>query len=194
MNDKYSAYIHISPTKKVYIGITCKNPKYRWDNGKGYCHNKYFTNAINKYGWDNFKHIIIAKNLSKSEAEWIEIELIKAFNSTDKSKGYNLATGGYVNSGYKLSNETRNKMSESRKGRHGGFEGKSHSCKTKEKISQSLQGSKSYRARKIICINTGKIFNSIVDASEEMGLNYNTLKNSMRTGGKCKGFQFSYYE
>ena len=33
---KYTVYKHTSPSGKVYIGITCRKPKYRWNNGKGY--------------------------------------------------------------------------------------------------------------------------------------------------------------
>ena len=51
--------MHICPNKKVYIGITSKNVNTRWQNGKGYPNNPYFTNAILKYGWDNIQHIIL---------------------------------------------------------------------------------------------------------------------------------------
>lgn len=32
----YYVYKHIFPNGKVYIGITCKKPIYRWNNGNGY--------------------------------------------------------------------------------------------------------------------------------------------------------------
>ena len=63
MKNNYTVYMHISPSNKRYIGITSTKIEERWRNGKGYKHNKHFTNAINKYGWDNFEHIIIAKDL-----------------------------------------------------------------------------------------------------------------------------------
>lgn len=34
MQNNYSVYIHIFPNSKVYIGITKRQPKDRWQNGK----------------------------------------------------------------------------------------------------------------------------------------------------------------
>ena len=61
--------MHICPNGKKYIGITGRKPQYRWNNGKGYLANEYFTNNINKYGRENIKHIILYQNLTKKEAE-----------------------------------------------------------------------------------------------------------------------------
>ena len=66
---RYCVYKHTSPNGKVYIGITSQNPIARWRNGKGYSNNTHFKNAIDKYGWDNFKHEILHSELSKEEAE-----------------------------------------------------------------------------------------------------------------------------
>ena len=115
MNDSYFVYMHISPNGKRYIGIT-QNYDKRWRNGLGYWKNKYFYNAIKKYGWDNFKHEIIAKDLSLHDAEIMEIELISKYNSNNRQFGYNHAEGGKINRGYKLNNETRKRLSESHKG------------------------------------------------------------------------------
>ena len=32
----WTVYKHTSPSNKVYIGITSREPKLRWDNGNGY--------------------------------------------------------------------------------------------------------------------------------------------------------------
>ena len=69
--------------------------------GKGYKRN-YFTNAINKYGWDNFQHIIIAKGLSEDEAKWLEMELIRLWDTTNQNNGYNILSGGQTNSGKRI--------------------------------------------------------------------------------------------
>ena len=92
MNDKYTVYIHISPSNKKYIGITSQNVKKRWQNGYGYKTNKYFWRAIQKYGWDNFEHEILFENLTVDEAKEKEIELIKLYN-TYRPNGYNLTFG-----------------------------------------------------------------------------------------------------
>lgn len=91
---EYCVYKHTSPTNKVYIGITCQEPEKRWRNGKGYADNDYFYKSIQKYGWENFKHEILAKNLTQEEAYKLEIEIIKKYDSTNREKGYNAHKGG----------------------------------------------------------------------------------------------------
>lgn len=61
----YTVYMHITPSGKRYIGITCRKPEYRWNNGKGYEANEHFYSAINKYGWDNIKHVIVLSGVSR---------------------------------------------------------------------------------------------------------------------------------
>lgn len=111
-NKEYYVYKHTSPSNKVYIGIT-KNIKQRWGaNGKHYIKNKHFTRAINKYGWNNFKHEILFDNLSINEAKQKEIELIAYYDSTNPSKGYNISLGGDImseSSRIKLSNSLKEK-------------------------------------------------------------------------------------
>lgn len=91
----FKVYMHTSPNGKRYIGITCQRPAKRWGgNGYGYVGNEYFWRAIQKYGWDNFKHEILFENLTQQEAEQKEIELIAYYDSTDPNKGYNITAGG----------------------------------------------------------------------------------------------------
>ena len=105
---KYCVYMHTSPSGKVYIGITRTSPEKRWrKNGCGYKKQKYFWRAIQKYGWDNFEHEILHENLTKEEAEQIEINLIAYYKSDQRDYGYNVEHGG--NSTGKISDETRKK-------------------------------------------------------------------------------------
>lgn len=54
----------------MYVGITSKEDvKRRWLRGTGYKCNIHFTNAINKYGWDNIEHEILLDGLTKEEAD-----------------------------------------------------------------------------------------------------------------------------
>ena len=142
MENNYCVYIHISPNNKRYIGNTGQNVKRRWENGRGYKNNVYFYRAIEKYGWDNFQHIIIAKGLTQNEAEWLEVELIREWDTTNKDKGYNISLGG--NSGNKHTEETKRKIGEKSKGRNigekGYWFGKSLSEETRKKISESHKG------------------------------------------------------
>lgn len=111
----WTVYMHISPSGKRYIGITGSSVEERWKNGLGY-KTQLFYRAIEKYGWDNFQHIIIAENLSLSDAEKMEIELIKEYN-TITPNGYNRAFGGLGSSGHTMSDYSRQKLSQKLKGR-----------------------------------------------------------------------------
>lgn len=143
MKDGYCVYKHTSPSNKVYIGITSQKPEYRWRNGNGYKYHLYFYNAIQKYGWDNFKHEVLFEGLTKEEAEQKEIELIKKYKSNLKEYGYNIDNGG--NSNGKHSNVTRKKIKENHfdiSGENHPMYGKHHSEETKQKISKSRIGQK----------------------------------------------------
>ena len=86
-------YTHISPSGKVYIGQT--RQKYlssRWEGGRGYKRCKIFFRAIQKYGWDNFQHIMLYDGLTPDEANSIECELIAEYKS--KGMSYNSHPGG----------------------------------------------------------------------------------------------------
>lgn len=111
--NSYTVYAHISPTNKLYFGITCKKPEYRWNSGKGYTQNKHFASAINLYGWDSFKHEVIYDGLTKEEACKAEIRLIEKFNTTNSKYGYNRSFGGEHST---PTEETKKLISESKKG------------------------------------------------------------------------------
>lgn len=93
---EYCLYCHINKhNSKKYYGITKKNPNYRWNHGKGYSNNKYFTRAIEKYGWDDgFDHIIILNNLTEKEACELEKQYIYKDRTNLREYGYNLVSGG----------------------------------------------------------------------------------------------------
>lgn len=95
--DNYCVYIHRNAVNnKAYIGITKHgdNPNKRWRDGVGYIGNAYFYNAIQKYGWSNFEHIIWADGLSQSAAQNMEVMLIALFDTTNPNYGYNISVGG----------------------------------------------------------------------------------------------------
>ena len=124
MERNYKVYKHTSPSNKVYIGITGVDPVIRWGNGKKYTENEHFTNAINKYGWDNFKHEILFDNLTKEEAELMEQFYIALYDSTNREKGYNKSTGGKSGRGVSPSKEQREKQSKRMSGKNNPMYGK----------------------------------------------------------------------
>lgn len=138
----YTVYMHRNKiNQKVYIGITGQKPETRWNNGAGY-HNTYFANAIKKYGWDNFEHIILFTGLTKEEAGAKERELIAIYNATDKERGYNIAIGGEINCGYHLSEEEKRHLSDINKGEKHPQYGIHRREETKRKISDGRKGMK----------------------------------------------------
>lgn len=92
---KYCIYLHKNKiNNKVYIGQTSNKPEYRWNNGKGYKDSPLFYNAIQKYGWDNFEHIILYTDLTLQKANVLQQYLIKRLKSNERDSGYNILDGG----------------------------------------------------------------------------------------------------
>ena len=89
-------YIHINKiNKKVYIGQTINKPEYRQGKqGENYKDSPLFQNAIQKYGQDNFDHIILESNIPQSKLNEREIYQIEFYQSYNRDKGYNLNKGG----------------------------------------------------------------------------------------------------
>lgn len=159
MIKKYIIYMHRNKHNgKVYIGQTCQKPEKRWDNGNGYKTSTRFYNAILKYGWDNFDHIILFTDLTLDEANQKEQELIEQYHSYKEEFGYNLTRGGHnflhseetkkkigiSNSkslkGNKWSESQKEKMSKKFTGEGNPFYGKHHTEETKKLISQNRTG------------------------------------------------------
>ena len=101
----YVVYMHtLVADGRKYIGVTNRVPNQRWRKGEGYYKQPYFYNTIKKYGWDAFKHDIIFSGLTQEQACIKEKALIKLFNTTEHSFGFNMTKGGdhYEFSGYVL--------------------------------------------------------------------------------------------
>lgn len=108
LNKTWIVYEHISPSGKVYVGITSQRVKVRWQNGGGYIHCKVFYRSILKYGWNNFQHNIIASNLGEQTAKNIERDLIKFYK--DRNISYNITEGGDATIGIPCSTTLREKI------------------------------------------------------------------------------------
>ena len=97
-------------TKKNYIGMTSLEPNKRW--GGGY-RGKKMKKAIATYPLDLcWKKHIEFQTPNKEQALELEAELMKWYDSVEN--GYN--TSAYGSNHYKHSEESRNKMSESKFG------------------------------------------------------------------------------
>jgi hypothetical protein len=148
----YYIYKHTTPNNKVYIGKTT-NYMRRWNNGNGYKNNTYFYRAIQKYGWKNISHEIIASGLSSEEADKLEIKLISEYNSTDYRYGFNNTAGGDGCLGFSPSEITREKRRIAMTGKRTGYK---MSEETKEKIRQKAIGRKLSEETKIKISEAGK--------------------------------------
>lgn len=108
---------------KIYIGQTSKTIQERFEahlkKARAYT-NRYLYDAMNKYGYENFKVTEIEEcdnaNLDEREIYWI-----KYYNSNNKQYGYNMTIGGgggntWANNPHKA--ETARKISEHNKGKH----------------------------------------------------------------------------
>lgn len=188
MTSKYTVYIHKNKVNgKVYIGQTCQKPSRRWGiNGSGYKGQPFYA-AIQKYGWNNFEHIILKQNLSLEEANLWEKYYIKKYNSSNSNFGYNCTLGG---KSFKVSELTRKKMSEAHKGNKLSEEQKRKikiNNKGKHSFKHTLEAKnkiKEKHKRKVQCINTQKIFNSIQEACQWCGLKMTSQYNISRV---CNG-------
>ena len=138
---KYKVYIHITPNGKRYVGLTTQKLANRWNSGKGYRKQKLFFRAILKYGWDNIQHIVYEVD-TKEEMMYLESYLIRYYNTTDRRYGYNITTGGEHPTGYKMPDEARLKMSESRKGEKHPNYGRKWSEEVKQRMSLGQLGKK----------------------------------------------------
>ena len=145
----WTVYCHTTPSGKRYIGITSRKPEDRWKNGNGYKKGTAFRYAIDKYDWNDIKHNILFDDLTEKEAKWLENYLICyywTFVGFKDSMGYNMTLGGDGNVGYIPSEEHKQKISESNKGKKY-RKGKHLSEEHKQKISESNKGNK-YRKGK----------------------------------------------
>lgn len=108
----YCVYMHRNlKNDMVYIGVT-NDSKRRWrQNGVEYKSCPRFYNAILKYGFDTFEHVILDEGLTSAEAFEFEKYCIKLFNSDDKRRGYNIAPGG--NGGKVYKEHPRNMLGKS---------------------------------------------------------------------------------
>lgn len=130
----YSIYCHTNKLNgKKYIGQTKQSLERRFENGKAYKNCVLFYNAIQKYGWENFEHEILETNLSLEDANVREAYYISLYGLTNPQKGYNIYTGG-KNFKHIITEETKSKISETKKGTPSWNKGIPMKEETKEKL------------------------------------------------------------
>lgn len=219
----YTVYKHQNKINgKIYIGITMQEPERRWgNNGINYKTSPHFYAAIQKYGWNNFDHDILFKNLTHDEACSKEQELIEYYNSMNREFGYNSTSGGDV---FIMNEETKQKISHSMMGNTNGL---GHPCsdEKKRKISESQKGrtfteehkqklstaakqrhvpcseekkkklSQNYpNKRKVYCEELDIIYESVQECGRQLGIPATNITKLCNGKGKTlKGYHLRYY-
>lgn len=116
ITSQYVVYRHIFPNGKSYIGITSQHPFWRrWRAGSGYYKQPKIHNAIQKYGWENVHHEILAEGLTLDDANRVEQEMVAKFDSI--RNGYNISSGGGGTFGIPCSSETKAKIGAANRGK-----------------------------------------------------------------------------
>lgn len=194
----------IQPTKRrvaytIYSALKKRNGLY----------NTMISEAIRKYGIENFSVWELSRHFSKEELDQAEIETIKKYG-TNKFAGYNSESGG--KNGFSMHSRSGRMMSKSRSGKGNGRYGKPVSTETRRKIGIANGGAKTAREyfklhpacaiaikikkqKKVVCIETGEIFDSLKAAAAKIGTTNGSISN-VCSGRKltCKGLHFKYYK
>ena len=140
-------YKYTSPSGKSYIGQTI-NEESRKTQHRNSKSKTAFANAIRKYGFDNMNYEVVFTVETKSERfvhgmlNCAEQHYIKEYDTFNH--GYNLTSGGDAN--YSVSEESRKKMSVSKKGENHPLYGKNLSAEHKQKLSEAK------KAKIILCM------------------------------------------
>lgn len=193
----YTVYCHTNKLNgKRYVGITKKKPERRWQNGTAYAHNEYFYNAILKHGWEEFSHEILFTGLTKQKAEQIEKRLIKKWELTNRSRGYNIESGG--NLGKEVSEETKKKQSVSAKQRVEKLGAPMTGRVYSEKDKLNMRKSCSHRAKPVVKYSLDGlylcVYASVSDASRDVNGNKSRIiKCCKGVAETAYGFLWRYY-
>lgn len=217
-HSKWTVYTHINKINgKRYVGITSLDVNDRWRNGDGY-KAQVFGRAIAKYGWDNFEHKILATGLTLEDANATERALIAEWKTQDPLHGYNIVDGGDGICGFKFSEESRRKMSESAKKRNICYATRkkhppiSEDTRAKMSINNTGSGNPNYgrkhttealakmskvHSKKVALVGvddaTERIFESAKAAAEYIGVEKSVVAKCCRGVTKtCKGHRFKY--
>jgi group I intron endonuclease len=224
-----------NPENKIYIGLS-KNIELRWKSYKsksGMAKNSSFKLSLDKYKYEEHTFEIIEevvndnKLLREREKYWINYYQSN-INGLNDNRGGCGTSSHTSESKLKISNalkgkpkpedfgekrsksfyteEWKNKVSKSNKGRKspmkgkiGPNNGKVMSIEQKLKISKSNKGKpkpKNFlleRKKQVICLNNNQIYESISEAAKYLNLPISGVSQCCREKRKsCKGYKFKF--
>jgi hypothetical protein len=180
-------YIHYrnDNNKPFYVGKGSWNENKKYKRYKySYGRNPHWKNIVNKVG---YTIRIIENFLTEDEAFDRESYYI---NLIGFEKLCNMTRGGEGIIGHKHTEETKKKCALF--GVKNGMFNKTHSDNVKKILSEKRKGVNAFKdiehpkAKKVINIETGEIYNSIREASKNENINNNTLKKYLSGSIKNK--------
>lgn len=156
--------------KKKYVGqsidIDYRLKKHFTKLRNGYHENRYLQRSFNKYGEESFTKYVLEEchkeELNEKEKFWI-----REMNSFED--GFNLTIGGEGVNGWKSDTKFKMKMRELVSGEKNPNYGNHWTDEMKRKLSEQRKGiyinENNPNAKKIICVETLNVYNTIKDAS-----------------------------
>jgi len=190
-----------------------------WKYPKKQYRAKLLYRAINKHGPENFRWEILVECTSLEELDKKEIEFISMFRTIDPEFGYNLTAGGTGGNSWSwLTDEEKAKVSKkisegNKKNYQNNPERKLESANTlratrkdpiksaknKAVCSDRLKNLNKKDPRfmgarklKVMCLENGKEYASLKDASADTGIGYGTISTAIKNNRKCKGLTFKF--
>lgn len=152
---------------------------------------KYYKSFDKKFGYNLTEggDGVSGRKLSEKQKEYI-----RKINSGKKLTEEQKEKIRQANLGKHHSEQTKRKMSESHKG-HKYSLGTKLSEERKRQISERQKGSKNQRARKVICLETLKIYDTITEAKIETGASkiWDCCKHNCKHKSSG-GFHWEYYD
>lgn len=183
---KWIIYMYTFPNGKRYIGKTHTSLKDRQGgiNWSGYKHSSVLMKAVKKYGIENIKQEILFEDevtdeyASRLEQICILLFKVNCLRFTNPAYGYNMTDGGEETVGRPMSEESKKKMSNGKKGR---------------------TGDAANSSKPLYCIELNTIFPNGVYAEIETGVSRKSISQALhsknhRTCGGNTGFDCLHWE
>jgi hypothetical protein len=196
-NDKICGIYAIVNTKnnKIYVGqsrdIVCRWRMHKHELNTNTHYNSHLQRSWNSYGGDSFDFIIL-ELCNTSQLNEREMFYINKYNTTKYDCGYNMCGGG--DGIYSVSDETRLKISQARKGNsnwtddsHNLVSGKNHWSRRNPERLFELTG---YYPTMVYCVEYDMYFDSVNAAAKSLNINKSNIskviKGQRKTAGKHK--------